>query len=228
MIGVNGMTNLEWVFLITFIGALIALLSAVTMLAFFVVFQKKFKIASTTKTRNKSKKKKLKKEAKQLKKTKKRFLISFIVFLFLSLGFGGGATYTSYYQSVNLSEKDSESVVQAYYLIEDFDKQLVLAKSGKNNREKTVNKISELAGKMASFGVLKASYLNKEDGQIKLNRYYNIVKEIGINASSQSQDFYENEELIESFQNDVKKAKAYQKEVFKFYKVDEKSLAKEI
>ncbi|MEG0256026.1 hypothetical protein [Vagococcus sp.] len=221
------MTNLEWVFLITFIGALISILSAVTFLAIFVVYQKKYKNCAAIKSKSKSKRRKQKKELLHLKKVKKRNMVAFICFLMLSLGLGAGTAYTSYYQAVNLSKKDSEAVVKAYYLLEDFDKQLKQADKGED-KEKTSDNLRLLAGSMASYGTYKASYLNKEEGQILLNRYYNIVKEIGINASNQSQDFIEDKELIETFQKDIKKAQNYQEEVFKFYKVDKKSLAKEV
>lgn len=219
------MTNLEWVFLITFIGALITILSAVTFLAVFVVYLKKYKKCASTKSKNKSKRRRQKKELARLAKIKKKNLIAFFCFLFLSLGLGAGTAYVSYYQAVNLSEKDSEAVVKAYYLLEDLDKQL---QEAEKKEDKTADNIRSLAGSMATYGTYKASYLNKEEGQIKLNRYYNILKEIGVNASNQSQNFIEDKELVESFRKDVKKAQGYQSEVFKFYKVDEKSLAKKV
>lgn len=77
---------------------------------------------------------------------------------------------------------------------------------------------------MASFNSRRASDLNKEDGQVLLNRYYNLVKEIGINASTQPQDFYGNSDLVGEFSNDIKKVKAYQKDVFAYYKVNEEEL----
>lgn len=221
------MTNLEWVFLITFIGALITLLSTVTFLAVFVVYQKKYKNCALKRSKNKSKRRKQKKELAGLGKIKKRSFVSFICMFILTLLLGGAAGYTSYYQSVNLSKKDSEAVVSAYFLLEDFSKELEKSEEAKN-KDKTYDNLKFLSVKMASYGVLKASYLNKEEGQVILNRYYNIVKEIGVNASSQSQEIIDNKELIENFQKDIEKAKGYQKEVFKFYKVDEKSLAKEI
>lgn len=221
------MTNLEWVFLVTFIGALIMLLSAVTFLAIFVVYRKRYKNCASKKSRNKSKRRKQKKELEALGKTKKRNFVFFILTFILSLLFGAAAAYTSYYQAVNLSEKDSEAVVSAYYLLEDFSKELKKAETTEN-KDKTYDNLKLLSGKMASYGVLKASYLNKEEGQVILNRYYNIVKELGVNASSQSQDIVNNKELIDSFQKDIEKAKRYQKDVFKFYKVDENSLAKKI
>ena len=227
MIGVNRMTNLEWIFLITFIGALITLLSSVTFLALFVVYKKKYKHLASEKVKSKSKKRARRKELKQLAKVKKRSLIAFITFFILALGLGSASGYTSYYQAVNLSDKDSKSVVSAYYLLEDFDKELQKAEKAEN-KEKSVDNIRSLSGRMASYGVLKASHLNKEEGQIVLNRYYNVVKELGVNGSSQASEIVENKEMLETFRKDIKKAKTYQAEVFKFYKVDEKSLAKEV
>ena len=79
---------------------------------------------------------------------------------------------------------------------------------------------------MASYHGLSASSLNKKEGQILLNRYYNSIKELGINTSSQAQDFFNNQELTDEFLKDVDKAKNYQSDVIKYYKVNQDELKK--
>lgn len=222
------MAILEWVFLGTFIGGILFLLLCILSFVLLILNSKKLKEARNKKTKSKSKRKKQKKEIQRFEKSKKKSLISFIICLLLALASGAAAGYVSYYQSVNLSEKDSKSVVEAYYLINDIEAQLKIAREEKDDKGKTSAAIRKFSTQMASFNSRRASELNKEDGQVLLNRYYNIVKEVGINASNQSQDFYGNKELTDEFLNDLKRAKGFQKEVFKYYKVDEKSLQKEI
>lgn len=46
-------------------------------------------------------------------------------------GFAGGLWYISYYQSMNLTTDDANSIVKGYYLLEDFKEQLIKAKDKK-------------------------------------------------------------------------------------------------
>lgn len=220
------MNNLQTIFLGSFISGLVLLLTAITLLILFIVRRTQIKKLKRLKTKSKSKRREQKKELKILAKSSKKYLISFIIFLFLSICLGSISAYVTYYQSINLGDKDKELVVKAYYLLTDLDKQLESISKGDVDQKKSAQNIQNLGGSMASYSGIVASDLNKEEGQIKINRYYNIVKEIGINSSGQSQDFFENKELVTEFRNDVKKAQGYQKEVFKFYKVDENSLKK--
>lgn len=220
------MNNLQMIFLGSFITGLVLLLTAITLLVLFIVRRTQIKKIKKLKTKSKSKRREQKKEIKRLTKSSKKSLVSFIVFLFLSICLWGVSGYVSYYQSINLSEKDQALVVKAYYLLTDLDKQLESISKGDVDQKKASQNIQNLGGSMASYSGIVASDLNKEDGQIKINRYYNIVKEIGINASGQSQDFFENKELVTEFRNDIKKAQGYEKEVFKFYKVDNNALKK--
>ncbi|MDT2848862.1 hypothetical protein P7H60_06775 [Vagococcus carniphilus] len=220
------MKNLELVFLGTFISSLVLLLSAFTLLVLFIVRRKQIKATSKKKSRSKSKRREQKKRLEFLRKSSKRALIFFILFLFLGISAGAGAGYVSYYQAMNLSEKDEKAVVDGYYLISDFEKQLEAIKKGDVDQKKAAENIQNLGGSMASYSGLTASELNKEEGQLKLNRFYNIVKELGVNASAQYQDFFDNNELVDEFLSDTKKAKGYQSDVFKFYKVDQNALKK--
>lgn len=220
------MKNLETIFLGTFISSLILLLIALTLFVLFMVRRGQLKKISKKKQKNKSKRRKQQKKIEELRKSSRRSLMFFLLCLFLGIGTGVGAGYISYYQSINLSEKDQKAVVKGYYLLSDFEKQLESIKKGEMEEKKVTQNIQNLGSSMANYNGMTASELNKEEGQVKLNRYYNIVKEIGINTSAQSQEFFANEELLDEFLKDTKKAQNYQKDVFKFYKVDEKSLMK--
>lgn len=111
-------------------------------------------------------------------------------------------------------------------MLSDFENQLKKIESGDVDEKKAVQNIQNLGGAMASYNSVKASSVNKEEGQLKLNRYYNILKEIGSNAIPQSQKFFNNKDLINEFLADIKKAENYQEAVFDFYKVDRESLKK--
>ncbi|MGO3733465.1 MAG: hypothetical protein ACTJHC_09855 [Vagococcus sp.] len=118
------MSNLEWVFLGTFISSLILLLSALTFLGFFLYNKRELKHISKKKEKGKSKRRAQKKKIKILTARKKKTILLFAICLFLGTLSGAASGYVSYYQSVNLSEKDSESVVSGYYLLSDFKQQL--------------------------------------------------------------------------------------------------------
>ncbi|MFW7431152.1 hypothetical protein [Vagococcus carniphilus] len=222
------MANLEWILLGTFIGSLVLLILGLVFLFLVILDGKNIKkIKKSKKSRKKSKQKARANELNKLQKKKKKSRIAFIICLIFSILLGGAAGYITYYQSVNLSQKDSESVVEAYYLLIDFEKELKDVQNGKIDEKKFVDMARQQSSRMASFNSKRASELNKEEGQILLNRYYNVVKEIGVNSSSQLQDFTNDKELVEEFLKDINKAKTYQKDVFKFYKVDEKTLEKQ-
>ena len=214
------MSILEWTYLGLFISSLIFLLTSITLLVIYIYNQRKIK--------KMRRKKKYKRKIPSLKKQRKKTLVFLIICLFLSVITGAGAAYTSYYQSVNLTEKDSQSVVDGYYYLADFKKQLVLIQNGKAEEKAVTENIQNLSSYMAAYSGKRASDLNTGEGQVVLNRYYNALKELGINASRQSQEFIGDSDLVEEFLSDVEKAERYQLEAFKYYKVDESALKKEL
>lgn len=220
------MSNLEKLFLGTFISSQIFLLLALICLFLWIVHNKQLKNSKKKKSKNKVKRKKQKKLIEVLNKKKKKEMTMFLIFMFLLISCGLGAFYTSYYQSIKLSPEDSDHVIKGYYLLSDFEKQLESIKKGEIDKDKSIENIQNLGGKMASYSELKANSLNKEEGQVKINRYYNVVKEIGTNAIPQSQDFYENKELVDEFLNDIKKVKGYQTDIFNYYKINKDTLKK--
>ncbi|WP_227011205.1 hypothetical protein [Enterococcus wangshanyuanii] len=87
--------------------------------------------------------------------------------------------------------------------------------------------IRYLATAMASYGTKTASTINSKEGQLTLNRYYNAIKQVGMNASTQTKNFYGNAQIVDSFLEDIEKVKVYEKAAFTYYKVDETAFSEE-
>lgn len=218
------MTTLEYLIIAFYASCIIFLLFSILNFVLIIKNNKKLKTTKKQKNRSRAEKKKNKNKIISLKKAKRKSIWLSIICSLLAISSGAGASYASYYQSINLTTQDSENIVEAYYLITDIEKQLELASTSQESSEKVSDAIRKYAGQMASFNSRRASDLNKEDGQVLLNRYYNLVKEIGINASTQPQEFYGNPDLTSEFSNDIKRVKTYQKDVFAYYKVNEEEL----
>ncbi|OJG66189.1 hypothetical protein RV09_GL001038 [Enterococcus moraviensis] len=179
------------------------------------------------KFKNKKKNRKIARKKQQLMKKKKKSVRLFLMLSFVTVALAGGMSYLSYYQSMNLTTGDSDSVVKGYYLLRDFEDQLIIARDKSDDEEKLQKNIRYLATSMASYGTKKASDINSEEGQITLNRYYNSIKQLGMNASTQTKNFFGNQELVDSFLADIKKAQVYEKETFDYYKVNESAFKEE-
>lgn len=175
--------------------------------------------------KNRRKNKKVAFKQKKLLKRKKKSLRLFVVLLLLTGLFSGGSAYTSYYQSTNLTAGDSDSLVKGYYLLRDFNDQLLLAEAQEEEAVKLQQNIRYLATAMASYGAQKASDINSKEGQLTLNRYYNALKQVGMNASTQTNNFYGNSELVAEFLADIVKAQEYEKSAFEYYQVNEAAFA---
>lgn len=147
-----------------------------------------------------------------------------LVLFLLGGGCLGASGYTVYYQSLHLSAEDSDAVATTYYLVHDFQDQLELAKDPANQAANQET-LRYIVTTMASYGTMKASYRNAEEGQLRLNRYYNAVTQLGVNGSLVLTQLYGNETLIEEYLADAANVQTYQEQVFHFYKVDEQVLA---
>lgn len=220
------MTQLEIVFMILYILCLISVLLTLTCLAFLLKYQVNIRSVKQHAIKSKSKHKKNKKQLARLKRQRKNTLVKFVISCVISLVLGGLAFYTSYYQGIHLTQEDQQNVVNGYYLLTDLENQLKKIEKGDLDEKKTIENIQTLGNKMASYSGVVASSSSKAEGQAILNRYYNSVKEIGINTSGQVTGFFNNPELIAEYLKDVDKAQSYQKEVFSYYKVNENELKK--
>lgn len=218
------MTVLEIVFTGGVAAAILFFLGMLYFLIKFVRLGSQLRRLPRKKRKNKKKNRQFIKRRQQLLKKKKNSLILMLAFLLISGGLAGGTAYFSYYQSMNLSAEDTDLLVNGYYLLSDFEEQLILAGEKGDDEAKLQKNIRYLATVMASYNGKKASGLNTEEGQLTLNRYYNSVKQLGMNASTQAKNFYGNPELVESLKADIARAKEYEAAVFNFYKVNESAL----
>lgn len=186
----------------------------------FFINQARIKKIKKKKFRNKKKNEKRLQDIKLLEGGKKKAGRVSMVLIAISVMLVGGISYATYYQSMNLMKEDSHSMVQSYYLVRDFEKQLLIAKNEEDDKENVTQNIRYLATGMASYGTKRASQVNTEEGQLILNRYYNAVKQLGTNASTQTRNFFGNTALVDEFLVDVQRVLRYEKEVFKYYKVN--------
>lgn len=216
---------------ILFVGGIVltilSLLSASYNIMQYIRSSRQVKLLCMKKSKNKKRKKKLAKKRYQMQRKKTWHFRLMLVFLGLSLISIGNSAYLSYYQAVNLTTDDSNAVVKGYYLLRDFEKQVNISASKKSEEETIQQNIRYLATGLASYGTKKASGLNTKEGQLTLNRYYNALKELGMNASTQTNNFYGNEQLKDEFLRDIKKAQSYEKKAFDYYKVNSSAFIEE-
>lgn len=218
------MTTLDWFFIIGLVLAVLAALFFSLFLILTIRTGAQLKQLSRKKAKTKKKKKKLRMAKKRLSKQKKSQRTATIISLLSCLLLGAGAFYASYYQAMNLTTDDSDSISKGYYLLSDFDQELPKAGSASESKEKTETNLRYLANSIASYGTKKASTVNTQEGQLTLNRYYNAMKELGTNVMRNYNQIYDNPDLAKSYQEDVKKVKEYEQKVFKLYKVNEAAL----
>lgn len=210
------MSILEYIFIG---GVALMILSGLGSIYFFLQFSRRRILfrRRLKKTKGKKKKNTSLKRMKLEKKIKQSFYGA-LIFCFLTVLFAGVAMFVSYYQSMNLTAEDSEAVVKSYYLLRDLKEQLELADS--QSEESFQENIRLLSTGLASYGIRKASDLNSTEGQIILNRYYNGLKQLGMNASTQVKYIYGNKELITVFLSDVQRVISYETAVFDYYQVN--------
>lgn len=221
------MSIVDWIFIIGIALTIVGLLGAIYFLIQIVRTRKQIRRLPTRRIKNKKKRRALARKRQELTQKRKKNLWLLLVSLLMAGLFGGSSAYLSYYQAMNLTTNDSDSVVKGYYLLRDFEDQLVIAKEKGDEEEKLQKNIRYLATAMASYGTKKASDVNSEQGQLTLNRYYNAIKQLGMNASTQTKNFYGNPQVVDSFITDIQTAQKYEKDAFAYYKVDESAFSEE-
>lgn len=216
------MTILDWFFIVSLSLASIGVLFA--GISFFLMFQTNKALKKVKKTKVKKKKQKQKRrKIRELTKKSKKQRTSGLILILLFLVSASIAGYSLYYQSMHLSAKDSKAVVQGYYLVDNLENQLKEAKNTENDVKSGKN-IKLLAGQLSSYGIYKATIRNTEQGQKVLNKYYRSMKELGINVSSQSDEFFKDEALLNEFEADLTAVKKNQEAVVNYFKINEKAL----
>ncbi|WP_207694724.1 hypothetical protein DOK67_0000530 [Enterococcus sp. DIV0212c] len=216
------MTILDWFFIISLSLASIGVLFAGISFYLMIQTNRALKKAKRTKVKKKKQKQKRRKIRELTKKSKKQRNVGIILSL-LFLVSASTAGYSLYYQSMHLSQKDSKAVIQGYYLLDNLENELKEAKTTDNDIKAGKN-IKLLAGQLSSYGIYKATIRNTEQGQKVLNKYYKSMKELGINVSSQTDEFFKNEALLNEFEADLTAVKKNQAAVVSYFKINEKAL----
>ncbi|OTN88812.1 hypothetical protein A5819_001304 [Enterococcus sp. 7E2_DIV0204] len=221
------MLSTDWILIIWVALTMVLFLESLYFLLQFIHVTYQVKKLPSNRIKNKKKKRMIARKRQQFLKKKKVNIRYSTIFLILAIMFGGMSGYFFYYQAMTLTKDDSDSVAKAYYLLRDFEKEIIHAKEKKEVEEKVQKNIRYLATAMASYGSKKASKNNSREGQIILNRYYNAIKQVGMNASTQTNNFYGNTSIVDDFLMDVKKIQRYEKSTFTYYKVDKSAFLKE-
>lgn len=186
---------------------------------------KKIKSIASQRIDSRRKKKKNNQKIRQLENEKRSRLNKMIPLFILSLFLVISSVYMKVYISRSISSDDKTTFVNAHNLVRNFEEQIDIAATV-SEEEKIVRNINYLATAMASYGIYKANYLNSEEGQLILNRYYDAVKELGVNNTTRAGDFYGNPTLVEETKADIERIKVNEKKVLEFYKIDESVLEK--
>lgn len=217
------MSLLDWVFIGTLASAI--LFALFFLLSIVLLFSTGKQIQQLTKirTKNSRKRKKIKRALKRAKTKQKKQRWSLVVCVILVGILSSTAFYARYYQATNLGDRDSEGIVQGYYLLNETKDQIERL-SESSHSEKAENNLRELAAKLSSFGMRGADGRLTEEGQRLLTRYYNQVKELGLNLNNQSVEMLDNPETREVYLNDLQKAQKTQGKIITYFKINETAL----
>lgn len=210
-----------------FIGVLsLAILCVVLSIVYFVagiLTATKGNELKNKKPKNKKSCRKLKKRIQLLTKKRRKQINTGILLLICGMLSVGIGMYVRYYQATNLGDRDSDGIVEGYYLLNQINLQLEeIAQTP--SLEKSRNNIRDLAAKLSSFGMRSADPKITVEGQRLLNRYYSQIKELGLNLNNQSVERLQEEQVYDIYMSDIEKSKDSQKKVFDYFKVDESAL----
>lgn len=217
------MNSIELLLIISFGLSLFLMLTGITLLGCGYYYRQKSRLLVSGK-RIKNKRKKRQLEAYRFYSQK--ILLCGSISLFICLLCGGVSGYVMYDQQMTMSKEDQKALVEGYYLTADFEKELQTILEKDIDEAKSIQNIQSLGSLMASYSSKKANHLTQQKGQQKINKYYQTIKELGINATTQSQEMVTNKDILDNYLVDVKKIEGIQKDIFKFYKVDETELEK--
>lgn len=221
------MTLMDW--LIT-ICLMLALLCGLFFAWFiFGFFQGKRKVAHlNSKNPKDEKKRKRWKKVKQYWQQKTKSRRNIALSLFLLSGVFAAISWSVYQVQRNtLSAENADTVAQGYYLLRDFESELQKAATAADNEEKIVNNLKHLANTISSYGVKRASTTHSEQGQITMNRYYQTMSELGVNALKHIDRFYNNPNLVKEYQNDLKKVQKYESKIIQMFRINEEALQRQ-
>ncbi|ALS36028.1 hypothetical protein ABID30_000705 [Enterococcus rotai] len=217
------MSILDWLFIGILSTAILCIIfSIVCLISYFLTKKERLKIKQR-RPKNRKKRRILKKKVHMLMKKGKKQIQLGLTFLLLGIALAGGAAFSRYHQATNLGDRDSDGIVEGYYLLNKTFEQLESIE-GTQNVEKTRKNMRELAAKLSGFGIRYADPRLTVEGQQLLNRYYSQMKELGLNLNNQSVESLQEKTTYENYLADIKKVQTIQKKVFTYFNVNETAL----
>lgn len=217
------MNLLDWLFIVLLSITILSFVFFVWSLVWMYYTKKQSKNISCRNIKKKKLRKKRIRQKKKLERKSHYYLKQSIVLLFVGFLIGGSAFYSRYYQLMHLGEKDSHAIVQSYSLLNTIDEQLTRLDKPEES-SKVQSTLSDVSGKLASYGKRSADERLSQDGQNLLNRLYKNMKELGLNLSNQSVQTLNDEETLNGYEADIQRTRSDQKKVFDYFHIDEKVL----
>ncbi|WP_348921136.1 YccF domain-containing protein [Enterococcus rotai] len=217
------MSILDWIFTVCLFVALLFIFLSLLFLLLSYSNKRKSKDLKMKRPKNKRKRKRWMKMRRSLDHKGSSYLKRAIFLFIISILFGGGGAYASYYQMMNLSTSDSNAIVQAHFLVDEIEKTLVEIQNG-GDVHKFQKQLLELNSVLVSYGGSTPSIRLTKENQRLLVRYYTSLREYGANLYGQNVEQLSEQETITTYLEDLKKLKTTEKKIFKLFKVNEAAL----
>lgn len=206
-----------------FVAAVIFLVLLLACLVSFFVAGRNLSSFRKRRPKNKKKRKKWARQIKRMEKQRSTRLKLAVLFLFLGIGCGGGGFYARYFQMTNLDTKDSEALVQGYFLVNELEEQLD-SLSETDNVKKVQANVYTLSARLASYGASLPDGRLSQDGVLLLKKLYKSMKELGLNLSSITESSIQDQGIVESYYQDIEKIRTMQDQVFDHFRINKSSL----
>lgn len=218
------MEILDWLFVGLLSAAILFVLLAIL---FFVIWIKNSgKLKKNRKRRpSKRNKKKWMRLNARFKKRAQKARNRFVLILVLAGVFFAGGFYIRYYQSTNLDVKDQEALVQGYFIIDELE-QRIEAISDTDNPQKDLATIYDLSARLANYGARVPNSRLSKEGKVIMSQLFDRMKRLGLNLSGISLKQLQEEEIRNSYIEDISKVQGSQEKAFEFYRIKESSLKK--
>lgn len=157
---------------------------------------------------------------KSKKKKSKSKMLALGVFGCLLIG---GGLFTCYQEAMDLAVKDAEKISDGYYMVRDYEKMLKELQDKDSDHEQITLNMAPLISKLSNYQTEKASTVSTKKGQEMINQYYKAIGRLGSNSYMEN-NMAESPLIIETYLDDIKTIKGYEKEVIDYFKIDESAL----
>lgn len=217
------MSILDWLFILMLSTSVLFLFFGLIYLILSISKQKKYNSLKSKKIRNKQKKKKIKRMLSRIKKQQRKNTQTSLLLFVLATATLSGGIYARHYQQTHLETEDANAIVQSYFLVEEIEKDLQGLSEG-SDAGRVNEKLADMTSLMITYGNKNAFGGLSTDGQKKLNRYYALVREFGVNLSNRTLENLNDSTYVSNYLEDIKKIKKSQKQIFEVFKVNESAL----